>query len=220
MNKNNEQLDKYGIPYDTVISIAGTVGIGKSSLTKALSESLGFKTSFESVEGNPYLEKFYLDQKVYGFHLQLYFLAEKLKSEKQIMSHQGGFIQDRTIYEDVEIFARMNYDNGNMKEEDYRTYMSLYDVIQPFFNGPDLVIYLEADSETVIKRIKERGRDGELVTPVEYWNELYKRYETWINSYTQSKVLRINVKEYDLLDNPKSIEVVLRKIGDTLSKLS
>ncbi len=211
-------LDKYGIPSDIVISIAGTVGIGKSSLTKALSDSLGFKTSFESVEENPYLEKFYADQAHYGFHLQVYFLAEKMKSEKEISSYGGGFIQDRTIFEDVEIFARMNYDKGNMSEDDFRTYRNIYDVIQPFFDGPDLVIYLDADRETVLKRINDRGRDGEVETPIEYWDDLYERYEKWIKTYNHSPVLRINVNEYDLFSSPESIEIVLSKIGRIIAK--
>ncbi len=218
MSSKNELLSKYNIPSDIVISIAGTVGIGKSSLTKALADILGFKTSYESVEDNPYLEKFYTNQSIYGFHLQVYFLAEKFKSEKVISMSKGGFIQDRTIYEDVEIFAKMNYDKGNMKKEDYETYRKLYEVMHPFFDGPDLVIYLEADKDTVIRRINERGRDGELVTPEEYWNELYSRYEEWIKNYKHSKVLRINVNEYDLYSNPSSVEKVLSKIGEIINK--
>ena len=113
--------EKYNIPADAVITIAGTVSVGKSTLTKALAEALNFRTSFEKVDENPYLEKFYADFKRWSFHLQIYFLAERFKEQKRIFEYGGGFIQDRSIYEDTGIFARMHYEKGTMSEEDYRT---------------------------------------------------------------------------------------------------
>ncbi len=214
MQSNSNLHDKFGIPSNIVIAVAGTVGIGKSSLTKALSCILGLNYSFESVDDNPYLEKFYSDQKFYGFHLQIYFLTEKIKSLNSIASSKKGFIQDRTIYEDVEIFAKMNYEKGNMNHEDYKTYKSLYESIRHTLPKPDLVIYLDADIETVLGRISERGRSGEVKTSEKYWYELYDRYTRWIDNYTHSPVLKINVSEYDILNDPNSIKVVLTKIGE------
>src|SRR5690606_18906458 len=130
--------EKYNIPADAVITIAGTVGVGKSTLTKALAEALNFRTSLEKVDENPYLEKFYADFKRWCFYLQIYFLAERFKEQKRMCEYGGGFIQVRTIYEDTGIFARMHYEKGTMSEEDYQTYTSLFNamVMSPFFHHP------------------------------------------------------------------------------------
>src|SRR5690625_6362240 len=114
--------EKYNIPKNSVITIAGTVGVGKSTMTKELARALQFKTSFENVDTNPYLESFYADFVRWSFHIQIYFLAERFKEQKRIFENSGGFIQDRSIYEDTGIFARMHYENGNMSEIDYETY--------------------------------------------------------------------------------------------------
>ena len=118
--------EKYGIPKDTVITIAGTVGVGKSTMTDALANALGFKTSFENVEDNPYLDKFYDDFEKWSFHLQIYFLGERFKEQKRIFENGGGFIQDRSIYEDTGIFAKMHNDKGTMDPVDYNTYTNLF----------------------------------------------------------------------------------------------
>ena len=135
---------KYNIPSNSVITIAGTVGVGKSTLTNALADALQFRTSFEVVDTNPYLDKFYHDFSRWSFHLQVYFLAERFKEQKKIFEYGGGFIQDRSIYEDTGIFAKMHYEKGTMSEVDYQTYTSLFDamVMTPYFPHPDLLIYL------------------------------------------------------------------------------
>ena len=159
------------IPSNAIITIAGTVGVGKSSLTTALSERLNFKTSFEKVDNNPYLEKFYHDFERWSFHLQIYFLAERFKEQKRMFEYGGGFIQDRSIYEDVDIFAKMHEEQGTMTQEDYATYRELFEamVMTPYFPKPDALIYLECDYEDVIQRIKNRGRQMEIETDEQYW---------------------------------------------------
>lgn len=211
--------EKYQIPNNAVITIAGTVGVGKSTLTTNLAKALNFRTSFEKVDVNPYLDKFYQDFEKWSFHLQIYFLAERFKEQKRIFEYGGGFIQDRSIYEDTGIFAKMHYEKGTMSPVDYETYTSLFDamVMTPFFNHPDLLIYLEGSFEEIVKRIKERGRQMEQDTPIEYWEEMYKRYENWINSFNACPVLRLNINDYDLVtDNEKSIEEIVNKISHIL----
>ncbi|TMN22292.1 deoxynucleoside kinase [Lentibacillus cibarius] len=206
---------KYGIPNDSIITVAGTVGVGKSTMTKALANALHFKTSFEKVETNPYLEKFYNDFERWSFHLQVYFLAERFKEQKRIFEYGGGFVQDRSIYEDTGIFARMHYENGTMPQTDYETYTNLFDamVMTPYFPHPDLLIYLEGSFDEVLERIQDRGRKMEQNTPVSYWREMYNRYEEWINNFNACPVLRINISDYDLTKQEDSIEPVLEKIG-------
>jgi deoxyadenosine/deoxycytidine kinase len=206
---------KYGIPQDAVITIAGTVGVGKSTMTNALANALGFRTSFEKVDTNPYLDKFYADFERWSFHLQIYFLAERFKEQKRIFEYGGGFIQDRSIYEDTGIFAKMHFEKGTMSMVDYDTYTSLFDamVMTPYFPHPDLLIYLEGSLDDILDRIKERGRPMEQQTPVSYWEEMHHRYEDWINNFSACPVLRLNINDYDVVQNEQSIEPIIERIS-------
>ncbi len=212
--------EKYGIPNDAIITVAGTVGVGKSTMTKALAKALGFRTSFEKVDGNPYLENFYKDFERWSFHLQIYFLAERFKEQKRMFEYGGGFVQDRSIYEDTGIFAKMHYEKGTMSPTDYETYTSLFEamVMTPYFPHPDLLIYLEGSLEEVVKRIQERGREMEKNTPISYWQEMYERYSEWIDNFNACPVLRINIGEYDLLRDEHSIEPILAKISRVIGE--
>ncbi|UXR69822.1 MULTISPECIES: deoxynucleoside kinase [unclassified Staphylococcus] len=208
-------MTNYNIPSDAVITIAGTVGVGKSSLTRALADKLNFRTSYENVDHNPYLDKFYDDFRRWSFHLQIYFLAERFKEQKRMFEYGGGFIQDRSIYEDVDIFAKMHQEQGTMTEEDFETYSNLFDamVMTPYFPKPDVLIYLESDYDSVIDRINTRGRQMEMDTDPEYWQMLFKRYDNWINQFNACPVVRVNINEYDLYDDPDSIDKVIAKIS-------
>lgn len=207
--------EKYQIPRESIITVAGTVGVGKSTMTNALADALDFKTSFEKVEQNPYLEKFYQDFERWSFHLQVYFLAERFKEQKKIFEFGGGFIQDRSIYEDTGIFAKMHYDNGTMSKTDYETYTNLFEsmVMTPYFPHPDLLIYLDGSLDAILQRIYQRGRDMEKNTPVSYWEELYERYENWIDNFNACPVMRLSISDYDILKEGPSIEPILEKIG-------
>jgi deoxyadenosine/deoxycytidine kinase len=206
---------KYEIPANAIITIAGTVGVGKSTMTNALAQALSFRTSFEKVDTNPYLDKFYADFDRWSFHLQIYFLAERFKEQKRIFEYGGGFIQDRSIYEDTGIFAKMHFEKGTMNKVDYETYTSLFDamVMTPYFPHPDLLIYLDGSIDDVLARIKERGRPMEQQTPIAYWQEMHQRYEEWINSFNACPVLRININDYDIKDNDDSIEPVVERVA-------
>lgn len=208
------------IPQDAVITIAGTVGIGKSTLTSALAERLGFRTSFESVDSNPYLERFYDDFERWSFHLQIYFLAERFKEQKRMFEYGGGFVQDRSIYEDVDIFAKMHEEQGTMSPEDYATYSSLFRamVMSPYLAAPDVLIYLHSDLDEALSRISRRGRQMEIETDVEYWRALHARYERWISSFTACPVVRVDVRDYDLMEGLHTLEplvATLRHVIET-----
>lgn len=212
--------EKYNIPRDSIITVAGTVGVGKSVMTKALANALNFKTSFEKVATNPYLEKFYEDFERWSFHLQVYFLAERFKEQKKIFEYGGGFVQDRSIYEDTGIFAKMQYENGNMSQTDYETYKSLFDamVMTPYFPHPDLLIYLEGTLDEVVERIQRRGREMEKSTPVSYWEEMFERYENWINNFNACPVMRLSISDYDLMQEENSVEPIVEKIGQFIEQ--
>ncbi|WP_138496192.1 deoxynucleoside kinase [Paenibacillus pinistramenti] len=207
----------YNIPSDALITVAGTVGVGKSTLTQALANRLGFKTSMEKVDHNPYLEKFYHDFERWSFHLQIYFLAERFKEQKAIFEAGGGFVQDRSIYEDTGIFAKMHADQGTMSKTDYETYTSLFEamVMTPYFPHPDVLIYLEGELPSILTRIKLRGREMEIQTDVSYWEHMHERYANWINEFTACPVLRLNIDEYDAND-PASLDEVIGKISEMI----
>ena len=207
--------EKYGIPNDAVITIAGTVGVGKSTMTKTLANALNFKTSFEKVDNNPYLESFYEDFQRWSFHLQVYFLAERFKEQKKIFEYGGGFVQDRSIYEDTGIFAKMHYEKGTMTPTDYETYKNLFDAMgmTPYFPHPDLLIYIEGSLDEVLERIHERGREMEKSTPISYWEEMHDRYSKWIDSFNACPVLRINIADYDLFNDEESVDLILEKVS-------
>ena len=214
--------EKYNIPANAVITIAGTVGVGKSTMTKALAGALNFRTSYEKVDTNPYLDKFYEDFEKWSFHLQVYFLAERFKEQKRIFEYGGGFIQDRSIYEDTGIFAKMHYDKGTMDPVDYETYTNLFDamVMTPYFPHPTLLVYLEGPADDVIGRIQERGREMEQQTPHDYWYEMHGRYENWINDFNACPVLRLDINDYDLMKNPDQIEQIVERIGYMIQQTS
>ena len=212
-------MNKYNIPDNALITVAGTVGVGKSTLTNALAERLNFQTSLEQVDHNPYLEKFYHDFERWSFHLQIYFLAERFKEQKKMFELGGGFVQDRSIYEDTGIFAKMHADQGTMSKTDYETYTSLYEamVMTPYFPHPDVLIYIEGSLPSILTRINERGREMEIQTDVSYWEQMHSRYSVWIDQFTACPVLRLNIDEYDVND-PDSMSAILMKVGNAIRR--
>lgn len=212
-------MNSFNIPNNAIITVAGTVGVGKSTLTGALAGRLGFQTSLEKVDHNPYLEKFYHDFERWSFHLQIYFLAERFKEQKKMFEMGGGFVQDRSIYEDTGIFAKMHADKGTMSTTDYETYTSLYEamVMTPYFPHPDVLIYIEGSLPSILTRIRERGREMEIQTDVSYWEQMHVRYSQWIGEFTACPVLRLNIDEYDVND-PASMSDILSRVENVVAK--
>jgi deoxyadenosine/deoxycytidine kinase len=194
------------------IAVAGNIGAGKSSLTRLLSERFGWKPFFESVADNPYLGDFYGDMTRWSFNLQVYFLSNRFQSHKAITEGPGSVILDRVIYEDAEIFARNLYEIGKMDERDYTNYVELYKVMTEYLRPPDLLIYLRANVDTLVKQIALRGRDFEQGIPREYLEQLNKHYENWTQKYTLGPLLTVESDGLDFVKNGSDLEAVVRMI--------
>ena len=139
------------------IAIAGNIGAGKSSLTELLGKNFGWKTYYESVDDNPYLSDFYEDMRRWSFNLQIYFLSSRFQHQKKLMEMEASLVQDRTIYEDVEIFAKNLHEMGLMSDRDYKNYRALFEQMVEYLKAPDLLIYLRADVPTLVRQIQKRG---------------------------------------------------------------
>jgi deoxyadenosine/deoxycytidine kinase len=198
------------------IAVAGNIGSGKSSLTTMLAAQLGWKPYFESVEDNPYLADFYGDMKRWSFHLQIYFLSHRFINHKKIVESSESVIQDRSIYEDAEIFARNLYEIGNMDERDYTNYVSLYKVMMDYLKAPDLLIYLRASVPTLKTNISKRGRTYEQSIKTEYLEQLNTHYERWINNYRYGKLLVIESNGLDFVHNPKDFQYISDEVKKNL----
>ena len=198
------------------IAIAGNMGVGKSALTALLSEKLGWEPFYEAVDDNPYLPDFYKDMKRWSFHSQMFFLSRKLRYYQEILSRPTSVIQDRSIYEDAEIFAENLYRQGHMGERDYRSYRELYEVLTIFLPPPDLVVYLQASVPTLKHRIALRGRDFEQHIPTDYLERLNVLYEEWAHSFTLCPMLTIPSDNLDFVQNNSHLELITARIMDKL----
>jgi deoxyadenosine/deoxycytidine kinase len=169
------------------LAIAGNIGVGKTELTTRLANELGWVAYYEPVIQNPYLDPFYRDMPRWSFHLQIYFLGERFKAQVEIGRSSLPFIQDRTIYEDAEIFARTLHDQGSMTDVDYENYTSLFHCMVDFLRKPDVILYLRAKPETLMERIARRGRESEKGIGLDYIQRLNDAYDGWMvraRSYT------------------------------------
>lgn len=201
------------------IAVAGNIGSGKSSLTRLLAKHYGLEAYFESVEDNPYLSDFYKDMKRWAFNLQVYFLSKRFRDHKMIVESNKNVIQDRSIYEDAEIFARNLFEIGQMDERDYRNYVELYKVMMEYLQPPDLLIYLDATIDTLLSQIKKRGREYEQSIPRSYLEQLDKHYKNWIKNYTLGPLLIIPSDEVDFVHEKGDFNRVLMLIQGKLMEI-
>ncbi len=150
------------------VSVAGNIGVGKSMITTMIGEVFKWRMFYEPVINNPYLEDYYEDMRRWSFHLQVYFLSKRFEVQKEILDTPGSAVQDRTIYEDVEIFAPTLHRRGCMDDRDYENYREIFRNMSAFLNPPDLIIYLKCQPETALGRINNRGRNCESSIPLDF----------------------------------------------------
>lgn len=197
------------------VAIAGNIGAGKSSLTGLLADNFSWTPYYESVDGNPYLSDFYEDMRRWSFNLQIYFLSSRFQHQKQMLSKSDNIIQDRTIYEDVEIFAKNLHNMNLMSDRDFQNYSSLFHQMSHYLRPPDLLIYLRAQVPTLVKQIQQRGRDYENTIRIDYLEKLNKLYEDWIDRYSYDKLI-IDTDNLDFVNKKEDLGKVIELVEQRL----
>jgi len=197
------------------IAVAGNIGAGKSSLTGLLAKHFGWDAYYESVDDNPYLSDFYEDMRRWSFNLQVYFLSSRFNHHKKLLENPKSLIQDRTIYEDAEIFARNLYDMALMSERDYKNYQALFREMTAFLEPPHLLIYLRAQVPTLVRQIQQRGREYENSIRIDYLERLNKLYENWIDRYQHQKLI-IDTDDLDFVNSKEDLGTVIGLIEQRL----
>lgn len=197
------------------VAVAGNIGAGKSSLTGLLANNFGWDPHYESVDNNPYLSDFYEDMRRWSFNLQIYFLSSRFQHQKEMLSNHVNIIQDRTIYEDVEIFAKNLHNMNLMSDRDFKNYSELFHQMSHYLRPPDLLIYLRAEVPTLVKQIQQRGRDYENTIRIDYLEKLNKLYEDWIDRYSYEKLI-INTDNLDFVNNDEDLGKVIELIDQRL----
>ena len=194
------------------IAIAGNIGAGKTTLTNLLAKHYKWEPHFESVAENPYLDDFYGSMERWSFNLQIYFLNTRFRQILEIRESGKNIIQDRTIYEDANIFAPNLHAMGLMTNRDFSNYDTLFDLMERLVAPPDLLIYLRASIPTLVGHIHRRGREFENSISIYYLSRLNERYEAWITTYKKGKLLIIDVDNLNIVDKQEDLGSVIDRI--------
>lgn len=209
-----------------MLVLAGAIGAGKSSLAKALGEYYGTKVYYESVEDNPVLDLYYSDRQKYGFLLQIYFLNKRFKNIKEA-SVNDNIVLDRSIYEDA-LFLDLNYKHGDVTKQEHDIYHELLDNMMEEIKylpkkAPDLLIYIDVDLDTMLKRIKGRGRDFEQIDNnddlYDYYKRLQAEYNPWFEAFDKCPKIKIDGTKYDFVKNKEDLDIIIKQIDDKLKEI-
>jgi deoxyadenosine/deoxycytidine kinase len=196
------------------IAIAGNIGAGKTTLTKSLGKHYKYEIELEDVVDNPYLDDFYNQMERWSFNLQIYFLNSRFRQLRDIISNGRSVVQDRTIYEDANIFAPNLHAMGLMTNRDYENYKSLFDLMEGTVQSPDLLIYLRSSIPNLVSQIHKRGREYENSISIEYLSRLNERYEAWIHSYEKGELLVIDIDDIDFVESKGDLQKIIDLIDE------
>jgi deoxyadenosine/deoxycytidine kinase len=199
------------------VAVAGNIGVGKSTLVSMLCDRLDWQPFYEPVSENPYLADFYANMSAWAFHSQVFFLTRRLRIHYELSQHPGSVVQDRSLYEDAEIFAQNLYLQGFMQERDYLSYRELYETAVQLLPPPDLMIYVRGSVPTLMDRISKRGRDYERTITSEYLQSLNDLYETWISNFVLCPVLTIPADDMDYVAHSGHLNLIIEKVDEKLT---
>lgn len=198
------------------VVVAGNIGVGKSTLVEMLCLELGWEPFYEPEAENPYLSDFYEDMNTWSFHSQVFFLARRLQAHHQLVEHPSSVIQDRSVYEDAEVFACNLHRQGHMSDRDYRTYTDLYRSLAAFLPPPDLIVYLRATVPTLLERIRRRGREYERQISAGYLGQINALYRDWIAGFTACPILTVPADDLDYVAHSGHFRLIARKVQEKL----
>jgi deoxyadenosine/deoxycytidine kinase len=198
------------------VVLAGNIGAGKTSLVRLMCESLGWKPYFEPVTENPYLVDFYRDMARWAFHSQLFFLTHRVRSHRALVDDPFSVVQDRSVYEDAEVFARNLRLHGRMSGRDWSTYQELYQTVINLLPPPDLVVYLRASVPTLLRRIARRDRGFEAGITGQYLGELNALYEDWIAGFRLAPILVVPGDSLDFVGKSGDLAGIITAVEERL----
>ncbi len=199
------------------IAVAGNIGVGKSTLVSMLCQRLESQPFYEPVSENPYLADFYKDMSAWSFHSQVFFLTRRLRAHYELAQQTGSVVQDRSVYEDADVFARNLFLQGYFLPRDYQTYRELYETAVQLLPPPDLLIYLRASVPTLLNRISRRGREFELSISAEYLQGLNDLYEEWISNFVLCPILTIPSDDLDYVAHAGHLSLIVTKVEEKLT---
>ena len=203
------------------IVISGNIGVGKTTLSEKISKKFNWELQLEEVKDNPYLDDFYKSMKDWSFHLQIYFLNSRFNQIQKISESNNVVIQDRSIYEDYEVFTKTLYDSGVLMKREFNNYKRLYNTILKYINEPNLLIYLRnLNIDKIISNIDKRSRKFEKSIEKEYLKKLNIYYENWIKKHPQEKILTIDLSEDDFIEDPKFLKKIYSMIEKKINELT
>lgn len=205
-----------GLTTKYFVAIAGNIGVGKSTLTALLTTRLGWEPVYEAVDENPYLADFYADMQRWSFHSQTFFLGRRLQQHFDLLQHGQSVVQDRSVYEDAEVFARNLYLQGHLSERDWQTYYDLFRTLTMLLQPPNLVVYLKASVPALLDRIAQRGRDYEQGMAPAYLERLNDLYEQWIAGFTLCPVLVVETDDLNYVQHEAHLSLVAQRVQDRL----
>ena len=203
------------------IVISGNIGVGKTTLSGKISKQFNWELQLEEVKDNPYLDDFYKSMKDWSFHLQIFFLNSRFNQIQKISESSNVVIQDRSIYEDYEVFTKTLYDSGVLMEREFNNYKRLYNTILKYIKEPDLLIYLRnRNISKIISNIEKRSRKFEKSIDKEYLKKLNLYYENWIKKHPKEKVLTIELSDNDFMEDPKFLKKIYSMIEKKINELT
>ena len=203
------------------VVISGNIGVGKTTLSKKISKKFNWKLQLEEVKNNPYLDDFYKSMSDWSFHLQIFFLNSRFNQIQKISESDNVVIQDRSIYEDYEVFTKTLHDSGVLKDREFNNYKRLYNTILKYISQPDLHIYLRNNNiDNIIKNIKKRKRDFEKTIDNNYLIKLNEYYENWIRRHPKKRILIIDLSENDFVEDQNYLNIIYDMVDKKIKELN
>lgn len=203
------------------IVLSGNIGVGKTTLSEIISKQFNWDLQLEDVNDNPYLDDFYKSMRDWSFHLQIFFLNSRFNQIQKISESNNIVIQDRSIYEDFEVFTKTLHDSGVLMDREFNNYKRLYNTILKYIEEPDLLIYLRnLNIDKIISNIEKRSRKFEKAIDKDYLKKLNLYYENWISKHPKDKVLTIDLSENDFIEDPKFLKKIYSMIEKKINELT